>query len=340
MNSFPLISIIIPVYNAESTIARTLDSLTNNAYDIEIICVNDGSKDESKAIIDQKISGDHRIRQIVQENGGASKARNTGISHAAGEYLMFCDADDEYDSQVLKYITEDIEEFKPDYIVFDRRTVYENGTGFDWFKKKEKTFWNDFSWAEYFNHILSERNHTHVVFNKVYKAQLVRGHQITFSENLLLCEDLYFNFAYLHYAGNMVEDGRAKYLQHKVSSSLTAGKRPDHFFQNIKVLDILAQEYREEINQCDIFFSRHILNSAINAVDRALLGRDAQGFREKREIINKILNDSHFREAYKKHADVLDLYTRKRLKLLYNRLIVIYYIRYILLPRIKGKIFK
>lgn len=88
MNTSPLISIIIPVYNAQSTIGRALDSLTNNDYDIEIIAVNDGSTDASEAIINQKMRTDSRIRQIVQENGGAAKARNIGIQNTRGVYTI------------------------------------------------------------------------------------------------------------------------------------------------------------------------------------------------------------------------------------------------------------
>ena len=340
MNPIPTISIIIPVHNAESTISRTLDSLTGNTFDIEIVCVNDGSEDGTGAIINQKIENDNRIWQIVQENGGAAKARNVGISRCRGKYIMFCDADDEYDSHVLDCILEDINEIEPDYIVFDRRTIYENGNEFSWLKSKEKTLYESFDWINYFNHTINDHNHSYVVFNKVFKAQIVHEYRVTFSEELLLCEDLFFNFAFLQHANNMVEDGRAVYLQHKVPSSFTAAKRKDYYWQDIKVLEIIARDYCGEIKQCEMFKNRHILESAIHAIERALLGRDAETMQEKREIINAILDDSRFKDAYDEFINNTDYYTGRKLQLLHYRLITMYYLRYIFIPQIKGKLFK
>ena len=340
MNISPVISIIIPVYNAENTIRRTLDSLSCNQYNIEIICVNDGSKDDSKRIINERISKDNRIRQKKKKNGGAATARNTGINSAKGAYLMFCDADDEYDKDLLKYIIEDIDKANPDYIVFDRKTIFEKGPCFDWLKSNQRIIQDSFSWTEYLNHTLFERKHSYVVFNKVYKASIIHNYHIMFSEELKLSEDLYFNFVYLQYAKNMIEDGRAKYLQHKVASSFTARRRPDYYFENLKVLDILSQEYSDVKEQFDDFFNHHILHAAEHAINRVLLGRDAINLIEKYKIIYEILQDKKFAKAYENYAAKMNSYERKKLKLLHYRLIFLYYIRYIYLPRFKRKFFQ
>lgn len=257
-----------------------------------------------------------------------------------GGYILFCDADDEYSEGLLRYVIEDIEELTPDYIVFDRKTVYDSGTGFSWLRSQERTVWKELSWPAYFNSIMPDRKHSHVVFNKAYRSQIIKEHQITFNEELTLCEDLYFNFAYLQYARNMVEDGRAIYLQHKGSSSLTAGKRKDYYFQDIRVLDILAVEYGDVIGEFDDFVHRHILHQAVHAIDRALMGRDASSLSEKREIVQSIVNDSKFQDAYKKAVRNISNYERNKLVLIYHRLFFAYYMRYLYLPRIKGKLFR
>lgn len=88
-----LVSIVIPAYNAEKTIVKCLDSIVNQTYkNLEIIVVNDGSKDKTKEIIENY--GDHRIVLINKENGGVSSARNKGIDVAQGEYITFIDSDD------------------------------------------------------------------------------------------------------------------------------------------------------------------------------------------------------------------------------------------------------
>ena len=90
-----LISLIVPAYNAESYVAECLESIQNQTYmNLEIILVDDGSKDTSGDICDQYAAYDERIKVIHQENGGLSAARNTGIEAANGDYIAFVDSDD------------------------------------------------------------------------------------------------------------------------------------------------------------------------------------------------------------------------------------------------------
>lgn len=90
-----MISVIIPLYNKEQIIAKCLRSVLSQDYDdFEVIIVNDGSTDRSVEIV--KGVDDSRIRLIEQENGGPSKARNTGVKNATGEWIVFLDADDEF----------------------------------------------------------------------------------------------------------------------------------------------------------------------------------------------------------------------------------------------------
>lgn len=93
------VSIIVPVYNVEKYLSECLDSLISQTLsDIEIICVNDGSKDSSLEILEKYAQKDKRIVVINQENSGVSTARNTGMKCANGEYIGFIDSDDWIDS--------------------------------------------------------------------------------------------------------------------------------------------------------------------------------------------------------------------------------------------------
>lgn len=90
-----LISVIVPVYNAEKYLVRCVDSILNQTYGhLEVILVDDGAKDSSGAMCDEYAQKDARIRVVHKENGGLSSARNAGIDIAAGEYLAFVDSDD------------------------------------------------------------------------------------------------------------------------------------------------------------------------------------------------------------------------------------------------------
>lgn len=91
------ISVIIPVYNAEKYIEKTLDIISNQTLkDIEIICVDDGSNDKSALLIKKQQANDSRIKYYFQQNSGAGQARNFGITKSNGEYIAFMDADDAY----------------------------------------------------------------------------------------------------------------------------------------------------------------------------------------------------------------------------------------------------
>lgn len=90
-----LISVIIPVYNAADFLQRCINSVTDSTYTcLEIICINDGSTDESLSLLNQLASQDSRIRVINQSNKGVSAARNRGLDEAVGKYVVFVDADD------------------------------------------------------------------------------------------------------------------------------------------------------------------------------------------------------------------------------------------------------
>lgn len=101
-----LLSIIIPFYNAESFLANALDSAipTNQRDDVEIVLIDDGSKDASAKIANQYVEQYPNIKLFQQENGGVSSARNLGISKANGKYIMFLDADDILDNQIYNNI--------------------------------------------------------------------------------------------------------------------------------------------------------------------------------------------------------------------------------------------
>ena len=98
-----MISIIIPVYNVEKYLAKCIDSILNQAFtDWELILIDDGSVDQSGKICDEYACKDNRIKVTHKKNEGVSKARNTGITLAKGEYICFIDSDDWIDVNYLQ----------------------------------------------------------------------------------------------------------------------------------------------------------------------------------------------------------------------------------------------
>lgn len=123
-----MISIVVPVYNVEAYLADCLDSLLAQSYtDFEIVLVNDGATDSSPAICQDYAARDGRIRLIHQANGGLSAARNTGIEHARGEYLLFVDSDDLLPDGALEMLHSVAVEQNADFVAGTFLRLFEDG---------------------------------------------------------------------------------------------------------------------------------------------------------------------------------------------------------------------
>lgn len=123
-----LVSIIVPIYNVESYLARCLDSIISQTYqNIEIICVNDGSTDNSQLIVDKyKYKFPNKIKSIIKVNGGLGDARNKGLLEATGEYLLFIDSDDWIEKNTVEIMMENAVKNKSDIVVCGLRRITED----------------------------------------------------------------------------------------------------------------------------------------------------------------------------------------------------------------------
>lgn len=120
-----MITVVIPLYNKEASIAQSLKSVLSQEYDdFEVVIVDDGSTDGSVGVVEAM--NDPRIRLIKQENGGPSKARNTGVKNAKGEWILFLDADDEMLSGALDFFSKKIQKHT-DVDMFLGEVIVNNG---------------------------------------------------------------------------------------------------------------------------------------------------------------------------------------------------------------------
>lgn len=135
------VSIIIPIYNAETYLRECLDSAVSQTYrDIEIICVNDGSTDGTLEILNEYADNDSRVIVISKANEGQSVARNTGIEAARGKYLYYCDSDDFVSPDLVETCVGKMDEHSLDVIYFDAETVFENAHMGDKFAKYDNYY--------------------------------------------------------------------------------------------------------------------------------------------------------------------------------------------------------
>lgn len=125
----PKISVIMPVYNAEKFLPHCLDSILNQTFkDFEIICINDGSSDNSAGILEQYAEKDSRIKIFSQENQGQAVARNNGLKVASGEYIYFIDSDDFIHPRLLEYAYGIATKYNADLVNFDYTKLHVGDT--------------------------------------------------------------------------------------------------------------------------------------------------------------------------------------------------------------------
>lgn len=182
-------SIVIPVYNVENYLRECLDSVMNQTYaDYEVICVNDGSTDNSLSILEEYSNKNGNIYIIDQLNKGLSASRNIGIQRASGEYIFFLDSDDWIEPNTLKILAE--KQSGEDLICFNGRRIFENG------KTEESdagiTDSNLSGW-EYYNKyaLVSRKFHFVCTVLRIYRKNFLFHHKLFFEEGIFHEDNLF-----------------------------------------------------------------------------------------------------------------------------------------------------
>lgn len=220
MNRNPLITVIVPVYNVELYLRRCMNSILGQTYsDLEVILVDDGSKDDSGKICDEFATKDCRVRVIHQDNAGAGAARNNGISQAKGEYVVFVDADDYIESHYFELLSKHTE----DVVFIDVQCVDENDR-----KVKEEylSCYKDWTREDLLRSQMTGKLQWGGV-RKVVKRQLLKDNNIRYS-NHRIGEEALYSYQVVHYAQSIgfIEGVVYSYLQHSDSLSNSRDEDP------------------------------------------------------------------------------------------------------------------
>lgn len=199
--SKPILSIIIPVYNTEKYLNKCLNSILNQNLDkVEVICVNDGSTDNSLNILNECSKINPSIKIISKKNGGLSSARNVGIDYAQGEYITFIDSDDFIEPNTYRKVLPYFKISEVDLVYFSTRLVIESGVSRI---QDEKYFEHKYSGLVKLTHDVITKMDV-CVWNKIYKLSLIKKYNIRFPEGLwyednpffwsyaLICDSTYF----------------------------------------------------------------------------------------------------------------------------------------------------
>lgn len=201
-----LVSIIVPVYNAEKTIKRCLDSLVCQTYsNIEIIVVDNDSDDASFSLIEEYETLDDRIIVLKEKNSGVSNARNKGLNQSRGDYIVFVDADDYLNANAIEVETKEIEKRDVD-IVFFEYYIDEKRT-----KCKKYLEYKKYNVDKYkvIEEMTGGNKYFSSVWRGIYKKDLVSD--IRF-RNIKFAEDLLFNIEAIMRAENIYISNLANYV--------------------------------------------------------------------------------------------------------------------------------
>ena len=203
----PKISVIIPVYNVSEYISRCADSIiSQNLFDIEIIFVNDGTKDNSREIVQKYQHDDSRIMILDKENGGLSSARNYGLKYAKGEYVLFVDSDDYLERNACERIYIAHLENNADIIVFGAKVFPEYNVD-EWVRNNlsVRTVYYDKNIPKV---LFWEKGSYPYVWRNCYKRAFLEKIDILFDEEVKFAEDIVFQFQVFPFAENIafIED--------------------------------------------------------------------------------------------------------------------------------------
>lgn len=195
----PNVSIIVPVYNAESCLRRCVESVLNQEYaDFELLLADDGSQDGSAALCDEFAAGDHRVRVFHKENSGVSDTRNLCLEQARGRFLQFLDADDWITPDATKLLVRAMEERQCDLVISDfYRVVGERIS-----HKGDIDETQVLSREEYAAHMMENPADFYygVLWNKLYRRDLVERYCLRMNPAISWCEDFMFNLEYIRHA--------------------------------------------------------------------------------------------------------------------------------------------
>lgn len=236
MSSSPKISVIIPVYNASAFLAEALDSvLAQTLTNLEVICVNDGSSDQSGDILAAYANKDSRLRVISQANAGASAARNLGLDLASGEYVYFADADDRLASDLCEKAIAVAEPNQLDFVFVFERPAIKFGFGVN-------AVFNQAGAVDKERFML---NNTAALWQKVYSRRFLIENDLRLDPHLRVAEDQHLHFRAMALSDSFGVVAEELYFYRKHSGSLTrsavaTSKAFDIFDVHRQLRDFLA----------------------------------------------------------------------------------------------------
>lgn len=300
-----LISVVIPVYNAEVYIKRCLESIQKQTYDnLEIIVVNDGSTDNTQKVLEEIQQQDRRIKLIQKENEGVSAARNDGVVTATGRYVYFIDSDDYVENNIIEKLYKVISS-QGELSVCGFTTVFMN--------KEDAPFslYDSTSIISIEEYLEKMSQYLYSVYygslwNKMYVTEIIKRNNLKFRKDISLAEDFIFNLDYLQYVKKVTMLPECMYYYYQGNEeSLTKKSDPWYIWNMARIrLNYCMEKYREMnmLDSCKRNINTTIANELVGPTYDIINNREwdrKQAIRKLKELYR----DTFTKEAVKETSN-------------------------------------
>ena len=293
------VTIVVTCYNLENTIKRCLDSLRVQTHeDLEIIVVDDGSKDNSFGEIQAAAEKDVRIIPVRQENSGPSAARNHGLDLATGKYLMFVDGDDFVDDTYVEHFIEAAEDC--DLVISGLKYLYSDGSEQTISEKSYHCTMQEYVQKHYTDSIANRSVFGPVC--KLYRREIISEHHIRFDETIAIHEDGIFVFEYMSHVQTIAGIPWVEYyyVQHAANGSLVSKFFPNELEINSRHFNMMLSLYagRELTDAEQLRIYPMFLNTELATIRKLYYSKDYT-FKKGIRYIQSVIKDKSFQKVRK-----------------------------------------
>lgn len=288
-------SIILPCYNVEKYLAKSLDSVLNQTFsNFELLVVIDGSLDASQQIAEEYALKDRRVRVLIKENGGLSDARNYGLERAKGEFIYFMDSDDWIEPTLLEENLKIIEGENLDFVAFGY--IQDNEDALGNVVKTSEILPKVSYWEKGDLDIIIDGHHLGLLgyaWNKVYRKSFLDQHNFRFQKGISLVEDILFN-APIYKQSTKIrfnQKGYYHYLNRPVST-LMKSFHPEHLTWK-KKKDTALSTFMEEwkIKNRNTILANNYINGFRESIHSLFAYENQLSESNKRDYIDLMYND-------------------------------------------------
>jgi glycosyltransferase involved in cell wall biosynthesis len=303
-----LLSIIIPVFNAENFIEKCVNSIINQTkgltYKLELIIINDGSTDKSPEILKKLQKENSIIKLFNQKNSGEGFARNVGLSKVIGDYFWFIDADDHIEGTILIEILNLLKTQKPESILIGYKSVDLEGNIISEIKYENNFFSR--------NDLIKQGIYANTVWSKVISTKIIKDNGLHFDTNVKTATDFDFSFKSLYFSKKIITLNDSSYNYVLNPDSISNIRSTEHLNRLAKDSVIVANNLNRflKINEPQNSGSQEIFRPWLNNYLYGLLFsifRFNYSFALIKEIIEMLKNNNNY------PVDTTGMYLKKRI---------------------------